>query len=198
MSSDGSVVLSLEASAVNFSDDAKTLVLGGERGGAPWLRDVATGAETRLSAAAAQISDLAVADRGSTLIAASTDGMAKQWDTATGELTRAFSCAAGTAVWSVAASESAPLIALGCMDGSVSLWNRTTGERVAQPMRAAGSGYAFTGVTFARDGQLLDSWLAQRSHRVGHRDFDCAPSHRAAACRCAVLSCREHREECAE
>ena len=153
--SDGSVVLSLEASALNFSDDAKTLVLGGARGGAPWLRDVVTGAETRLSAAAAQISDLAIADRGSTLIAASTDGMAKQWDMATGELTRAFSCAAGTAAWSVAASESAPLLAIGCMDGSVSIWNRTTGERVAQPMRAAGSGYAVTRVTFARGGQLL-------------------------------------------
>ncbi len=152
--SDGSVTLSIEASALNFSVDGRTLVLGGAQGGAPWLRDIASGAETRLSASAAKIADLAIADEGAALIAASADGMAKQWDAATGELTHAFMCAAGLGAWSVATSHSAPLLALGCMDGSVTLLNRATGQRVAQVLPASKEGPAFTAVAFARSAQL--------------------------------------------
>jgi len=150
---DGGVAMTLQASALAFSADGKTLVLGSAEGGAPWLRDFASGAETRLSAATSKVRAMAVAADGSALIAAGSDGRARQWDLTSGELSRTFACPARTGAYIVATSPTAPLLALGCMDGSITLWNSTTGEQVATVLPAGSGGFAMTAVTFAPGGE---------------------------------------------
>lgn len=154
---DGTQLTTLSASAVNFSDDGKTLVLGGARGGAPWLHDVASGTETRLSADAAQVTDVAVTDRDRALLVTGSDGKVRLWSLATAEVTRVFDCPHDIGAWRVAAHPTLPLFALGCTDGSVALWNRETGQRVSQlPFTPpTESKPAFAIASFSTDGRLL-------------------------------------------
>jgi WD40 repeat protein len=150
---DGTEVTSFEATAINFSEDGKTLVLGDTNGGAPYLRDVASGAETRLSASTAKVNGLALADGGAALIVSNSDGAAREWDLATGEITRSFPCPRATGTWSVATAPTSPLLAMGCMDGSITLWNRATGDRIGElaPSGPVGQ-YQMTAVAFGRGG----------------------------------------------
>jgi WD40 repeat protein len=150
---DGRVAMTLQASALAFSEDGKTLVLGGAEGGAPWLRDFASGAETRLSASTSKVSTIAIANDGSALFAGGADGPVRQWDLTTGEVTHSFSCPPEAPAYSVAASPAAPLLAVGCNDGSVTLWNRITGERVAAVLPAVSGNFPMTGVMFAPGGE---------------------------------------------
>ena len=119
-----------EGTSVNFSADGKTLVVGHGTGGAPLLRDLQTGMETPLVGGASAIVDLALVDDGRGLVAATEGGGARFWDLATGQLVRSFQCAAGVQVQSVSVSPRQPLLAVGCRDGAVQLWNLLDGKLV--------------------------------------------------------------------
>jgi len=152
----GRVQATLQASAVNFSPDGRSLVLAPEGGGAPFLRELAGGKETRLAGGGSGITDLAVVPDGRGLIAAMEGGSAKLWDLATGQLVRSFECPGGTAARSVAVNGTAAVLATGCMDGSAWLWDVKTGQslRSLSPPLFAGE-FAETIVRFTPDGRRV-------------------------------------------
>jgi WD40 repeat protein len=149
----GRVQATLQASAVNFSPDGRSLVLAPEGGGAPFLRELASGKETRLAGGGSGIMDLAVMPEGRGLVAAMEGGSAKLWDLSTGQLVRSFECPGGTAARSVAVNDKAAVLATGCMDGSAWLWDVKTGQslRSLSPPVSAGE-FAETIVRFTPDG----------------------------------------------
>jgi WD40 repeat protein len=152
----GQVQATLHASAVNFSPDGRSLVLGPEGGGAPFLRELAGGNETRLAGGGSGITDLAVMPDGRGLIAAMEGGSAKLWDLSTGQLVRSFECPGGTAARSVAVNDTAAMLATGCMDGSAWLWDVKTGQslRNLSPPLSAGE-FAETIARFTPDGKRV-------------------------------------------
>jgi len=151
----GDIQDTLKATAVNFSQDGRVLVLGPEGGGAPFLRELANSKETRLSGGASGIMDLALLPDGRGLVAALENGSAKLWDIATGQLVRSFECPGGTGARSVAANDGAPILATGCMDGSTWLWDAQSGKQLSNLTPALASGeVGFTTVRFTHDGKM--------------------------------------------
>jgi WD40 repeat protein len=126
----GRLVTEFDGSAVNFAADGRTLVTAHEGTGTPIVRDLQSGRETPLSGGASAISDLALVAGGSAVIAATETRGARYWDLKTGQLLRNFECAGSGGVYSVSTSPTAPLLALGCYDGAVYLWNLQTGSLV--------------------------------------------------------------------
>src|SRR5436190_1417256 len=155
----GRVTAELQASTVNFSADGATLVLGGGRGGAPWLRELASGKETRLAGASSGVGDITVLARGERALAGMQDGTAKLWDLTSGEVVRTFNCLRAPMVSSVAVSADERLAALGCMDGSAVLWDLASGRQVRDVPAPRKPGqkwqYFQTYVRFAPDGKSL-------------------------------------------
>ncbi len=152
----GRVVSTLRASAVNFSLDGRSLVLGPAGSGAPFLMDIASGKETRLTGGVSGVTDLAMLPDGRAVVAAMDGGSAKLWNLATGEIIRSFECPEGTAVRSVAVSSTMTRLAMGCVDGSAWLWDVATGQRLFTlvPSLAAGQ-FVETVVRFSGDGRLV-------------------------------------------
>ena len=118
------------ASAVNFSHDGRTLVVGLPTGGPPFLRDMVSGKETHLMGGASGVTDLAMGGNGQLVVVGMDNGSAKLWDLTTGHLVRTFDCPGGSAVMSVAVSPTSPLVATGCLGGSTLLWDLTTGRQI--------------------------------------------------------------------
>ena len=150
----GRVQTTVKSAAINFSRDGKQLVLASEGGGAPFLRDLSSGKETRLAGGVSGVWDLAMARHGRTLVVAMENGSAKLWDLAAGQIIRTFDCPGGTGVRSVALSESSPILATGCMDGSAWLWDMNSGRslRSLSPPLPAGE-FVQTAVRFTQDGK---------------------------------------------
>lgn len=153
---DGRVQTTVKSSAINFSRDGKQLVLASEGGGAPFLRNLSSGMETRLAGGVSGVSDLAIAPHGRTLAAATEGGSAKHWDLTTGQIIRSIDCPGGTGVRSVAMNDTAAVLATGCMDGSVWTWDMNTGRQVRNllPPLPAGE-FVQTAVRFAPDGKRV-------------------------------------------
>jgi len=150
----GRVQSTLRSTAVGFSADGKQLVLTAEGGGAPFLRDIASGTETRLSGGVSGITDLAASQRRRIVLAATEGGSAKLWDTATGQVLRSFECPAGVGATSVAMSTSSPLLATACADGSAWIWDANTGRQVARLTAPLASGeWSPTTVRVSQDGK---------------------------------------------
>jgi WD40 repeat protein len=126
----GRAVTSFDASAVNFSADGRTLIVGRQSGGAPALRDLQTGKESPLAGGTSAVVDLAVIANGSSVVAATEFGGLRHWDLRTGQLLRSFDCPGGTGTRSVSASSSGPWLAASCNDGGVYVWNVQNGELV--------------------------------------------------------------------
>lgn len=126
------LVATLPASAINFSRDSRTLVLGEPTGTAPYLRDLSSGEETHLAAAAGPsgVTDIAMADAGRSVLAGMADGNAILWDLSSGHIRRTFECGKGKPVGSVAVSTQDLPIVTACTDGSVGLWDASTGKSV--------------------------------------------------------------------
>src|SRR6185437_9099742 len=72
--SSGRVVAQFPGSAVNFSADGATLVVGGSAGGAPAVRNLATGNQTPLAAGVSAVLDVAALAGHDTIVAAMEDG----------------------------------------------------------------------------------------------------------------------------
>lgn len=151
----GRVVAEVQASAVNFSRDGSTLVLGALAGGAPWLRDLTSGKETRLAGGSSGVSDLTIFGRGRSALAGMYDGTAKLWDLTTGQIVRTLPCSGGAPVSSVSVSVDERIAALGCMDGSVALLELSTGRRMRELPAPQKQNYTHTHVRFTPDGRGL-------------------------------------------
>lgn len=149
----GRIQATLPSTAVNFSRDGKQLVLAAESGGAPFLREIESGKDTRLAGGGSGVADLALARQGRMLVAAMEGGSAKLWDLATGQIVRSFECPGGAGVRSAAVSGSSAMLATGCMDGSAWLWDLNSGRQVRNltPPLPAGE-WVFTVVRFTPDG----------------------------------------------
>jgi WD40 repeat protein len=124
----GRAVTSFDASAVNFSTDGRTLIVGRQSGGAPVMRDLETGEESRLAGGASAVIDLALIDDGSSVAAATELGGVQHWNLETGQLLRTFDCPGGTGTRSVSASTANPWLATSCNDGGVYVWNLQGGQ----------------------------------------------------------------------
>jgi WD40 repeat protein len=124
----GRSVTSFDASAVNFSSDGRTLIVGRQSGGAPVLRDLETGNESRLTGGASAVIDLAVIGDGASVVAATELGGVQHWNLETGQLLRTFDCPGGTGTRSVSASTANPWLATSCNDGGVYVWNLQSGQ----------------------------------------------------------------------
>jgi WD40 repeat protein len=155
----GRVVAQLQASALNFSANGETLVLGGASGGAPWLHDIASGKETRLAGASSGVGDITILARGQRALAGMYDGTAKLWDLTSGEVLRTYGCLHSPMVSSVAVSADERVAALGCMDRSAVLWDLATGRQLREITAPKKPGqmlqYSYTHVRFTPDGRTL-------------------------------------------
>ena len=159
----GRVQTTVQSSAVSFSQDGTQLVLAPRDGGAPFLRDLSSGKETRLAGGASGVTDLALAPHGRTLVAAMEGGSAKYWDLATGQIARSFDCPGGTGVRSVAINDAAVVLATGCMDGSIWLWDVNAGRKVRNLLPPLPTGeFVFPTVRFTREGKDLIVALRDR------------------------------------
>ena len=164
---DGRETATLAASAVNWRRDGGALVLGHGDGGAPSLRDTVSGAETLLSEGAAEVNDVAMADGGRAVVAAMQDGGARWWDLANGQIAQTFRCPGGGAATTVSvggtrsvsaegpASRNAALLALGCADGSASIWDPASGEQRQLVLAPLPHEFLPVIVRFAPDGHTL-------------------------------------------
>ena len=151
----GKEVVSLAASAVNFSADGNTLVLGRPDGGAPYMRDLATGKETALAAGASEVADLSpVGDRYS-VAAATQNGGARLWNLATGELVRTVECPTHAGVGSVSVDASGRHLATGCYDGSTWIWDLADSSAPMPVTPPAIGELRRTLVRFTTDGERL-------------------------------------------
>jgi WD40 repeat protein len=126
----GRLVTEFDGSAVNFAADSHTLVVARQNTGTPLVRELESGRETPLSGGASAISDLALVGDGSAVIAATETRGARYWDLKTGQLLRSFECVGGGGAYSVSTSPAAPLLAIGCYDGAVYLWDLQAGTLV--------------------------------------------------------------------
>jgi len=135
--SSGRVQTTLQSTAINFSQDGKQLVLASEGEGAPFLREVSTGKDTRMTGGGSGVTDLAVAQAGRSVVAAMEGGSAKLWDLATGQILRTFDCPGGAGATSLSVPQSSTVLATGCADGSAWLWDLQSGRQLrnlAQPL----------------------------------------------------------------
>jgi WD40 repeat protein len=144
----------LAASAVAWSHDGRTLVLGHGSGGAPVIRDLVSGEERAFAAGAAEVTDVATAGSHA-IVTAMHDGSARWWDLSTGEIMRAFRCPAGAPATSVAVSATRQLVALGCEDGSASLFDAATANLRSAILPPAPGEFAPVQVRFADDSTLV-------------------------------------------
>jgi WD40 repeat protein len=187
----GRIQATLPSSAVAFSRDGTQMVLASENGGAPFLRDVHSGKDTRLAGGVSGVADLAMAQQGRALVAAMEGGSAKLWDLATGQILRTFDCPGGVGVRSAAMNDHAALLGTGCMDGSVWLWDFHNAGRPLRnllPPRPAGQ-FIPTAVRFSPNGKnvlaavgdqvtMWDVATGQELRRIGipHRRLPAALS----------------------
>jgi WD40 repeat protein len=152
---DGHEVASLTASAIGWRNDGSSMVLGHGDGGAPVLRDVASGTETPLSTGATDVNDVALADNGRAVVAAMQDGAARWWDLAMGQIVRTYQCLGGGAATAVSVSDARSLLALGCADGSASIWDVAGREPRQVVLTPLPHEFAPVTVRFAPDGQRV-------------------------------------------
>jgi WD40 repeat protein len=150
----GHVQATLQSTAVNFSQDGKQLVLASEGEGAPFVRELAGGKETRLAGGVSGVTDLAIAQQGRSLVAAMEGGSAKLWDVATGQVLRTFDCPGGSGATSVATPNSLAMLATGCADGSAWLWDLHSGQKLRSLTSPLPAGEWFpTTVRLTQDGR---------------------------------------------
>lgn len=168
------VVAALPATAINFSRDSRTLVLGGLAGSAPYLRDLASGEETHLTVGPGPsgVTDIALVGDGRSVLAGMADGRTVVWDLSTGHVVRTFECPKGQPVASVTTGHPNQPAATQCVDGSVWLWDVSTGKQVrtlAPSLAQAGllpsmARYSLNGRTLVFGmGEQLSVWDASES-----------------------------------
>ena len=151
------LVGSYPASVVNFSRDSRTMVLGGPTGGAPYLRDLASGEEIHLEGGRrpSGVTDLATVGDGRSVVAGMHDGRAILWDLTTGRLVRTFECPKDQSVLSVDVSPTSSLVTTVCGDGSAWLWDLTTGKQLRNLASSLPETFFRSTTRFSADGRML-------------------------------------------
>ncbi len=152
---DGSAVDGPTATAIQWRPDGLALAYGRPGGGAPVVRALPSGSDTAMTAGAAEVNDLALVGEGEAVLAAMQDGSARWWDLASGEIRRDFVCARGAAALSVAVNPGASQVAVGCADGSASLWNVQDAQPTRSLLEPVSQDLAPVIVRYARDGSAL-------------------------------------------
>jgi WD40 repeat protein len=159
----GREIRTLRGSAINFSADGRTLVVGSSRGGAPFLYDLASGQETDLFIGSrSTVTALGMSPDGRFVAAGMEGGSTKLWDLTTGTLVRSFDCPDREPVTSVAVSSATPIIATGCRNGSAWLWELATGRQLRNLLAPWPPDPTFrallsppTSLAISRDGQTI-------------------------------------------
>lgn len=159
----GREIKTLRGSAINFSADGQTLVVGSSKGGAPFLYDLASGQETDLFIGSrGTVTALGMSPDGRFVAAGMEGGSTKLWDLTTGTLVRSFDCPDREPVTSVAVSSATPIIATGCRNGSAWLWELATGRQLRNLLAPWPPDPTFkalvsppTSLAISRDGQTI-------------------------------------------
>jgi len=138
--------------AINFSPDNNSLILGRQTGGAPLLRDRESGKETAIAAGASAVHDMTIAPDGRTLIVGMFDHTAKIWDLKTGEITGLIP---GPASGSVSVSSDGRLLATGGLHGEVTVWEIATRQPVKTLSKGNPEVWQGAFVRFTPDGHAL-------------------------------------------
>jgi len=153
---EGRVVAEFEGTSVGFSADGSQIVAGRSMGGAPFVRDLASGTERALAGGASAIVDMALIGGGGSVVAATETAGARHWNLATGELLRTFECPGGASAYSVSVSNSARWLATGCIDGGAYVWNLDTGARIRTLLASRPNEFGLPAVVrFDRTGRRL-------------------------------------------
>jgi WD40 repeat protein len=142
----------LSGTAINFSPDNKSLILGRQTGGAPLLRDRESKKETTIAAGASTVHDVTITPDGRTLIAGMLDHTAKIWDLKTGEITGLIP---GPASGSVAVSPKGRLVATGGLHGEATVWETATRQPVKTLAKGNPEVWQAALVRFTPDGRSL-------------------------------------------
>jgi len=148
-----------------WSPDGRLLAAAGPLG--VWLYDpsMLNSAPRFLDGHTRAVLRVAFSQDGNMILSASQDGTVKQWDAATGNLKRTINLwndfgyeASGQnrdlEVWSMAFSPDQTMLAAGSLDGTLSLWNLTTGKPGTVLKEHAGS---ISNISFSPNGILLAS-----------------------------------------
>jgi len=156
---DHTPLVALQASVVRFSADGRSLVLGRAAGGAPVLRDLASGQESPIASGATEVADLSPIAGGRGAATAAGPAGVKIWDLATGQLSASIGCPGASSARSVSASPSGPIVAIGCANGSISLVDLTAPGTPVRIVRAASVQHEFVDVLvrFSADGRRIVS-----------------------------------------
>ena len=159
----GREIKTLRGSAINFSADGRTLVVGSSRGGAPFLYNLASGQETDLfTGSRSAVTALSMSPDSKFAAAGMEGGSTKLWDLTTGTLVRSFDCPDREPVTSVSVSSAPPVLAIGCRNGSVWLWDSATGRQLRNLLAPWPPDPTFrallsppTSLAISRDGQTI-------------------------------------------
>jgi WD40 repeat protein len=137
-----------EVTSVAFSADGTLLGVGGRLGVALW--DMIQGQPRVVQKYDGSVLDVAFNSDGTKLVAQREDGMARVWDTSTGQMWGGH----GKDIRSIALSPDGMTLAAGSEDETVQLWNIRTGQPLAT---FRGHSSAALSVAFSPDGTLLAS-----------------------------------------
>lgn len=145
----------IPATAVSFTADASSVVLGVRGHGAPQIRELASGRETSLSGGIAPVTGIAPLGDSSLVVAAMGLGAARVWDLSTGQLVRSLACPGGSATMTASVNPLGNEVATGCSDGSAWLWNARSGELLQALSPPLVNEMAFTQVQYLPDGKRI-------------------------------------------
>lgn len=151
----GRTVAEVPATAISFTSDAHSVVLGVSGRGAPVIRELASGHETNLSGGIASVTGIAPLSDGSLVVAAMGLGAARVWDLSTGQLVRSLACPGGSATMTASVNPLSDEVATGCSDGSAWLWNVRSGELLHALAPPLVNEFAFTKVQYLPDGKRI-------------------------------------------
>ncbi|KAJ5814286.1 NACHT and WD40 domain protein [Penicillium pulvis] len=149
--------------SLSFSPDGQLLATGCDSDKIVRIWNVGTGVlQQRLEGSSSYVWSVAFSPNSlSRLLASgSLDGEVRLWDTMKGTVERTFRGASGP-IWSVAFSPDGHLLACGCDDQTVWLWDIATGT----PQQTLGHPGSVRSVAFSPDGQLLASGSSNKEVR---------------------------------
>jgi WD40 repeat protein len=152
-----SILLALEAVSVTYSVD-KSVTYQAENA----LHQAVQASRVRLAISTSQAWGIAFNPDGTRLATAGVDGMARVWDTASGQELLTLSGHTGQ-VWGVTFSPDGTRLATASADGTAKVWDATSGQEL---LTLSGHTGAVWGVTFSPDGTRLTTTSGDETAKV--------------------------------